>query len=135
MIFTLAAGGICKSCVWRLADLEHIHLRHVAELSRESVIHGPQADSPARFADLATMYRGSPLFLDLGPRKQHALRPPRALIDPGSEKRHVVRPQRGESLPLGLGRHLRIRHVTRHVIDQWALLAVPGDDGRLPGCA
>src|SRR5262249_40361474 len=36
-------------------------------------------------------------------------------------------------LALGLGRHFRIRHVTGHVIDQGALVAVPGDDGRLPG--
>src|SRR5271165_4697437 len=89
----------------------------------ENAIHRPYAD------------RGSPLLPNLWQSEQHARRPLSALIDPRAEKRDVVRSHRGESLSLGLGRHFRIRHVTRHVIDQWALLAVSGNDGRLPGCA
>src|SRR6516164_9416056 len=79
--------------------------------------------------------RWSPLFLDLWRSEQHARRPLSALIDPRPEQPDLVRCQPGESLPHGPGWHFRLGHLTGHVIDQRALLAVSGDNGRRPGCA
>src|SRR5262249_13835960 len=56
-------------------------------------------------------------------------------MDPGAEQRDLVCCQRGESLPHGPGWHFRLAHLTGHVVDQRALLAVSGNNGRLPGCA
>src|SRR5262245_54228955 len=77
----------------------------------------------------------SSLFLNPWRSEQHVRRPLSALIDPGAEQRDLVCCQRGESLPHGPGRHFRLGHLTGHVVDQRALLAVPGNNGRLPGCA
>src|SRR6516164_3756236 len=77
----------------------------------------------------------SPLFLDLWRSEQHARRPLSALIDPRPEQPDLVRCQRGESLPHGPGWHFRLGHLTGQVVDQRALLAVSGNNGRVPGCA
>src|SRR5262245_1719559 len=63
----------------------------------------------------------------------HASWPLSALIDPGAEQRDLVCCQRGESLPHGPGWHFRLGHLIGHVVDQRALLAVSGNDGRCSG--
>src|SRR6516162_11527015 len=95
------------------------------------------SSTPLRANDevAARCSRWSPLFLDLWRSEQHACRPLSALIDPRPEQPDLVRCQRGESLPHSPGRHFRVGHLTGHVIDQRALLAVSGDNGRRPGCA
>src|SRR6516162_200 len=93
---------------------------------------GPQ---PRRGYDPRRRRGWSPLFFHLRRREQHARRPLRALIDPSAQQRDLVRAQRGGSVPHGPGRHFRLGHLTRHVVDQRTLLAVSGNNGCRPGCA
>src|SRR5262249_16642746 len=78
---------------------------------------------------------GSRLFRELWRSERHARWPRRALIDPRPDQRDLVRAQRGKSVAHGPGRHFRLGRLTGHVIDQGALLAVSGNNGRRPGGA